>query len=95
MNVLAAGRAAGASGAGHTAAVYHYTPARRRPLERQRRFPLECGRGRLEEHEHLGGALKGERLDAGGDGAESSDKGLTSRSDRGERVGKGSGMGGI
>ena len=88
MNVLAAGRAAGASGAGHTAAVYHYTPARRRPLERQRRFPLECGRGRLEEHEHLGGALKGERLDAGGDGAEARDQGSASGGERvGERLG--------
>ena len=43
-------------------------------FERQRRRSLERCRGRLEEHEHLGGALDGEIVDALGDGAEAFDK---------------------
>jgi hypothetical protein len=43
----------------------------------------------LEEHQHLGGAIERELLDAGGDCAEPVDQGRASRSDRRERIGVG------
>lgn len=44
-------------------------------LEGQRALLLERCHRRLEEHEHLGGALEGERLDAGGERPQACDQG--------------------
>jgi hypothetical protein len=49
--------------------------ARRGPLQGEARLLLERRQRRLEEHEHLGGTLEGERLDACGNGAEARDEG--------------------
>jgi Transposase DDE domain group 1 len=49
------------------------------------------GRNGQPEDEHLGGALEGERLDAGGDGAQARDRGGASRGYCSQRVGVGLG----
>ena len=61
-------------------------------FERQRCVSLERRHRRLKQDEHLGGALEGERLDAGGNGAEARDQAVRPAATVASVSAKGSGM---